>query len=172
MTKQDFENIAKKIYCTAHDLDVLDMSGDDAAEIRAITEELQILKSVGQDHLLNCLICMTADDEENPDVRKFSWADFRRILSEFNAAYHEDGQDIYGVIVFTKDSWDEEYPLVSRSYRVSSCNGWDKARDDYSILGTSLDESDINVRLDRYMADEAGGPDGWKVSYCYLEGLM
>jgi hypothetical protein len=172
MTKQDYENIAKKLYCTAHNLDILEIDGHDAEEIRAVTEELMILKNVGQGHLIDCLTRLTGGEEENPDVRKFSWQDFRRIMSEFHSAYSDEGQEIYGVIVFTKDSWDEEYPLASRSYRVSSNNGWDKARDDYSILGTSLDDSDINVRLERYMADEAGGIDGWKVSYCYLEGLI
>lgn len=38
----------------------------------------------------------------------------------------------------------------------------------YSIFGSSLDETDYGVRLDRYMVDEKGGKDGWIVDYCYF----
>ena len=39
----------------------------------------------------------------------------------------------------------------------------------YSIFGWAIDGSDPGVRLERYMAAEKGGPNGWKVDYCYME---
>ena len=39
---------------------------------------------------------------------------------------------------------------------------------EYSILGSCLDGTNNNVRLDTYMADEHGGADGWKVETCCI----
>ena len=81
----------------------------------------------------------------------------------------EDGKHITGVIVFSNDSWDREYPLESRSYIVSSDNKAFKPNMcGYSIWGSSIDGTDSGVRLEAYMRDERGGIDGWKVDYCYL----
>ncbi len=41
----------------------------------------------------------------------------------------------------------------------------------YSIYGSSLDRSDMGVRLEAVMADEKGGPDGWKIENCVLLGF-
>ena len=38
----------------------------------------------------------------------------------------------------------------------------------YSIYGSSLDGTDPCVRLERYMAVEKGGKDGWKIERCYM----
>ena len=37
-----------------------------------------------------------------------------------------------------------------------------------SIYADSLDGTDQNVRIDQYMKDEMGGPDGWKIERCYM----
>lgn len=72
-------------------------------------------------------------------------------------------------IVFTEDSFTKEYPLDSRTYVVSSDNkAFIPGMGGYSIYGGSIDGSDPCVRLERYMAAEHGGKDGWKVDYCYL----
>ena len=39
----------------------------------------------------------------------------------------------------------------------------------YSIFGSSLDGTDMHVRLDLYMADERGEKDGWKIERCYIK---
>ena len=39
----------------------------------------------------------------------------------------------------------------------------------YSIYGYCLDGTDPCVRLDRYMAVEHGGVDGWKIERCYMK---
>ena len=72
-------------------------------------------------------------------------------------------------IVFTEDSFTKKYPLESRTYVVSSDNkAFIPGMGGYSIYGYSLDGSDPCVRLERYMAAERGGKDGWKVDYCYI----
>lgn len=39
----------------------------------------------------------------------------------------------------------------------------------YSIYGSSVDKSDPLVRLKRYMKDEHGSADGWKIERCYIK---
>lgn len=79
------------------------------------------------------------------------------------------GKHLVGCIVFTSDSFSAEYSEDSRTYRVSSdCKAFVPGMGGYSIFGSSLDGSDMDVRLDWYMADEKGGKEGWKVERCYL----
>ncbi len=67
------------------------------------------------------------------------------------------------VIVFKNESWPrKEYPLESRSYEFRSDEKYFiSGMGGSSIFASSLDKSDINVRLDRYLHK-------WKVDYCYL----
>ena len=93
---------------------------------------------------------------------------YREMAKLFRAS-EENGEHLNGVIVFTLDSFTQEYPLESRSYMVSSDNkAYKPNMGGYSIFGTSIDKTDCNVRLERYMRDEKGGKDGWKVDYCYM----
>ena len=88
------------------------------------------------------------------------------LKAAFSAA-EEKGQHIRGLIEFTEDSFKAEYPVEARTYEVTSDNkAFQPSKGGYSIFGTSLDMSDINVRLDRYMAVEKGGADGWKIKKC------
>lgn len=72
-------------------------------------------------------------------------------------------------ITFTSDSFMVPYSEKERTYVVSSdnkaflpnCGG-------YSVFGTNLDGSDVNVRLEAYMAEEKGGASGWKVEKCVI----
>ncbi len=78
-------------------------------------------------------------------------------------------EDLTAHIIFTVDSFGKEYPLLSRTYRVSSDNKafWPNMSG-YSIFAYCLDKaSDQGVRLDWYMAEE-GNPGGWKVEDCYI----
>ncbi len=78
-------------------------------------------------------------------------------------------EDLTAHIIFTVDSFGKEYPLLSRTYRVSSDNKafWPNMGG-YSIFAYCLDvTSDQGVRLDWYMAEE-GNPGGWKVEDCYI----
>ncbi|MBD5155803.1 MAG: hypothetical protein HDT15_12280 [Oscillibacter sp.] len=72
-------------------------------------------------------------------------------------------------IIFTEDSFDEPYSLLSRTYSVSSDNnGFWTGLISRSIFAYCLDvTSDQGVRLDWYMEEE-GNPSGWKVEDCYI----
>ena len=72
-------------------------------------------------------------------------------------------------IIFTEDSFDEPYSLLSRTYSVSSNNnGFWSGLISRSIFAYCLDvTSDQGVRLDWYMEEE-GNPGGWKVEDCYI----
>lgn len=78
-------------------------------------------------------------------------------------------EDLTAHIIFTEDSFAAPYPLLSRTYLVSSDNKafWPNIGG-YSIFAYCLDKnSDQGVRLDWYMADE-GNANGWKVQECYI----
>ena len=72
-------------------------------------------------------------------------------------------------IIFTEDSFTRPFPLLSRTYSVSSDNkGFWPRMFSRSIFAYCLDKnSDQGVRLDWYMAEE-GNKDGWKVEDCYI----
>ncbi len=72
-------------------------------------------------------------------------------------------------IIFTEDSFAAQYPLLSRTYLVSSDNkGFWPRMFSRSIFAYCLDvNSDQGVRLDWYMAEE-GNSNGWKVEDCYI----
>lgn len=66
------------------------------------------------------------------------------------------------VIVFTIDRFKKEYSLESRSYEInSSSKFFDPYKNGSSLYGTTLDKSDVNVRLDWYFGI-------WKIDYCYI----
>ena len=83
-------------------------------------------------------------------------------------------EDLTAHIIFTEDSFATQYPLLSRTYSVSSDNKafWPNMGG-YSIFACCLDKtSDQGIRLDWYMAEE-GNANGWKVEECYiLERMM
>ncbi len=71
--------------------------------------------------------------------------------------------------MFSPASFARENPLESRTYAVSSDNkAFQPNMGGYSIYASSLDGSDPLVRLERYMAAERGGKDGWQVERCYM----
>ena len=78
-------------------------------------------------------------------------------------------EDLTAHIIFTEDSFAMSYPLLSRTYLVSSDNkGFRPHMFSNSIFAYCLDKtSDQGVRLDWYMAEE-GNADGWKVEDCYI----
>ena len=78
-------------------------------------------------------------------------------------------EDLTAHIVFTEESFASRYPLLSRTYCVSSDNkAFRPNRLGYSIFARCLDPaSDQCLRLDRYMVEE-GIPGGWQVQNCYI----
>ena len=81
----------------------------------------------------------------------------------------KQGKHLKGYIVFTADSFPKPYTAFERTYVVSSDNkAFQSGQGGYSIYGSSLDGEDVCVRLDRLMADEYGGKDGFKIERCYM----
>lgn len=100
-------------------------------------------------------------------MKKISFGEMCKAFDEHNkknnvTSQFEDKNSLTGVIVYTKDSFDKEYPEVSRSYRVSSDNKYFLGMCGTSLFGHCLDGSESYVRLDWYFGQ-------WKIDYCYLE---
>jgi hypothetical protein len=67
-------------------------------------------------------------------------------------------------VVFTEDSFTRVLTEEQRTYEFTSHNKvFLPNMIGYSIFGSSIDGVDTCVRLERYMADEQGGAEGWKV---------
>ena len=99
---------------------------------------------------------------EDPYV-KLTYSEMADLFSKANDKGHKP---ICGYIVFTEDSFEKQYPFESRTYAVSSNNkAYISGMGGYSIYGSSLDGSDVNVRLEMYMR----GENHWKVDYCYVD---
>ena len=93
---------------------------------------------------------------------------YKEMATRFREA-ESHGEHLEGCVVFTQDSFNKEYSLESRTYKISSDNkAYQSTMRGYSIFASSLDGSDRGVRLDAYMTDEHGGKDGWKVERCYM----
>lgn len=97
-------------------------------------------------------------------MKKLSYGEFRDAMFKFNEENPDGKSELYGVIVFTEDSFNQPYTEKERSYRVSNDNrAYQSGKISNSIWGDCLDGKDLGVRLDWYMHD------GWKVDYCYFE---
>ena len=93
---------------------------------------------------------------------------YGELAARFREA-ERSGKHLDGLITFTEDSFTKWYSLAARTYFVSSENkAFQPNMGGYSIFGSAVDGSDLNVRLERYMAKEKGGKDGWKIERCYL----
>lgn len=100
-------------------------------------------------------------------MEKITYAQLTAIFRRHEQTNPDD--HLHGAIVFTEDSFNEQYSLDSRTYLLSSNNkAFLPNMGGYSIYASAKDGSDPLVRLDAYMAAEHGGDGGWKVDYCYL----
>lgn len=96
-----------------------------------------------------------------------NYTELKQIFRELKRNSPRD--DLTAHIIFTEDSFDGQYPLLSRTYSFTSDNKafW-PGMGGYSIFACCLDKtSDQGVRLDWYMAEE-GNAGGWKVEDCYI----
>lgn len=90
-------------------------------------------------------------------------------MTDFFLAAEQAGKHLTGYIVFTQDSFEKSYSTESRTYEVSSDNkAYKPNMGSRSIYGSSLDRTDLCVRLERYMAVEKGEPSGWRIERCYM----
>ena len=94
-----------------------------------------------------------------------TYSELEKVFQDHEAEYPKNHLTAH--ITFTEDSFSEPYSLLSRTYVVSSDNkAFRPNMGGYSIFGSSLDGTDPCVRLERCMAEERGGKDGWKVENC------
>lgn len=101
----------------------------------------------------------------NPEPEEMSYVE---LCSRFREA-ETNGQHLTGRITFTEDSFAYPFSEEARTYVVSSQNkAFMPNMGGYSIYGSALDGSDPMVRLERYMAVEHGGENGWEIERCCL----
>ncbi len=96
---------------------------------------------------------------------------YNEMVARFrNKERQKDKKHLTGYVVITEDSFEESYPVESRTYAVSSNNkAFQPNMGGYSIYASAIDGSDPMVRLERYLAVEKGGADGWKIERCYMK---
>ena len=127
-------------------------------------------------------VCIVCNEEGKINGMPLNRAVYMDVVEEVDVTYEDmvsrfrgqersgTGLHITGYIVFTEDSFDKPYPLESRTYEVSSGNkAFQPNMGGYSIYARSIDGTDPLVRLERYMAAEHGGKDGWKIERCYFK---
>ena len=102
-------------------------------------------------------------------MKKITYKELAKIFCDYESNV-KDGSHLSGYVVFTENSFKDYFSLEARTYSVSSDNkAFQPDMGGYSIFGSAIDGSDPLVRLERYMAAEQGGKNGWKVDYCYLD---
>ena len=102
-------------------------------------------------------------------IKKLTYSELESAMYKFNAAHNITGQSgnvkQYGIIVFTKDSFNKEFSEAHRSYMIDNlAKAFFPRMIGYSLSGDCLDGTDTGVRLDWYMKDKKP----WKVEYCYI----
>ena len=99
-----------------------------------------------------------------------TYKELKKVFINHEANRSSTDDPLIGYIVFTEDSFNKQFSEKSRTYKVySDCKAFMPDKCGYSIFGSCIDGTDIDVRLDKYMVDEQGGKNGWKVERCYLE---
>lgn len=73
------------------------------------------------------------------------------------------------VVVFTQDSFSNNFSEVERSYEISKENKYfNPNMNGNSLFGNCLDGKDDGVRLDIYMSILPEEGKRWIVEYCYI----
>lgn len=138
--------------------------GGDVERIKIPSDNVTILfqkDAVKNGKMLNRVVDIYEEKET-----EMSYSD---LTFMFRKAENE-GKSMVGYITFTEDSFDKKYPLDARTYGISSHNkAFISGMGGYSIYGSSLDKTDMNVRLERYMWNEHGGADGWRIERSYIK---
>ena len=123
-----------------------------------------------------CIVCNEEGKLNSMPLNRAVYAEPEEIdmsYSELRSQFYkaeEEGKHISGYVVFSQDSFKDPYSETSRTYVISSDNkAFQGGMGGYSIYGYCLDGTDPCVRLDRYMAVEHGGADGWKIERCYMK---
>lgn len=121
------------------------------------------------EYILDAESFQGVDFQNAPDPMQINMS-YQEMSSKFHAVESRGkNEHLCGYIVFTADSFSKLFTEYQRTYVVSSDNkAFQPNMGGYSIYGSSLDGEDRCVRLERYMAAEKGGADGWKIERCYV----
>ena len=96
-----------------------------------------------------------------------TYSELKKLFIEHEASYPD--KHLTAHIIITEDSFTKTYSKESRTYVVDSYNKAFRPNvGGYSIFGSSLDGTDMYVRLEQYMRAERGDDEGWVVEDCYL----
>ena len=100
-------------------------------------------------------------------VVEMTWEEMTEWFCKYNKT-KPPVDPVKGYIVFASASYNQFYPVKSRTYCVNNEANWfHDGRFSTSLRGDCLDGSDRGVRLDAYMRD-FGNKNGWIVDYCYI----
>ncbi|MGX8833952.1 hypothetical protein ACWG0P_07035 [Amedibacillus sp. YH-ame6] len=100
-------------------------------------------------------------------MKKVTFEQVRDIFNrhnEINGTNRKSNVNVLkAVVVFSSDSFEDEYTETERSYEIrSDAKMFNADMISNSLFGNCLDGKDMGVRLDHYMYD------GWKIEYCYV----
>lgn len=100
------------------------------------------------------------EDAVDDTVERITYEELVELFVEHNKEKKRGKKPLKAHIVFTQDSFDEEYTEEERTYRVTSNNnGFKPDKEDGTIFIDAIDGTDNGVRLDWY---------DWDVEYCVL----
>lgn len=102
-------------------------------------------------------------------IKKMSYAEFENAMYKFNSEHKITSQSgnkrLYGVIVFTENSFNKKFTESQRSYFTDNLQkAFLPSMISSSLSASCLDGTDVGVRLDWYMK----GEKPWHVEYCYI----
>lgn len=94
---------------------------------------------------------------------------YSELTSLFRQSERE-GKHITGYIKIAAKGNLAQYSADSLTYEVSSNNkAFIDGMGGYSIYATSIDYSDLGIRLENYLKDERGGEHGWEIERCFIK---
>lgn len=102
-----------------------------------------------------------------------NYKELKKLFSDHESSFPKS--HLTGYITFSSfgPAETQDFPWEGRTYSVSSDNkAFQSKMGGYSIFGSSLDGTDPCVRLERFMAEERGGKDGWIVEDCCIVGYL
>lgn len=98
-------------------------------------------------------------------MEKMTWPELKEYILAYNKKndnhYNSIKKKISAAIVFDNESWEEDYDLEARTYRISNDDKyWYPECGGSSLFAYCSAESGL-VRLDYYLPE-------WIVEYCYI----
>lgn len=106
----------------------------------------------------------------NQDVSVLSYSELVTLFTGYEKIARGDVKYWHPVayIEIDNSSFDKDYSFEARTYEVSANNkAFIPGQISTSMFGTSIDKTDVGVRLDVYVHDKEPSAR-WKISKCYI----